>query len=106
MRAKKERVIRKGFAKKISEDMIQTAVALSYEKGERAPKILAMGKGELAQKIVKKAEKADVPLYEDGQLADTLSNLQIGDMIPPELYEVIAQILVFVDDMDHLRSKL
>ena len=39
-------------------------------------------------------------------LADTLSKLKIGDAIPPELYEVVAEILVFVDDMDRLKAKL
>ena len=83
-----------------------TAVAIAYEPGERAPKILATGKGYLADKIIEKAKEEDVPLYQDNQLANTLSRLEIGDMIPPELYEVVAEILVFVDDMDKLRSKL
>ena len=84
----------------------KTAVAIAYEQGERAPKILATGKGYLADKIIEKAKEEDVPLYQDNQLANTLSRLEIGDMIPPELYEVVAEILVFVDDMDKLRSKL
>ena len=84
----------------------KTAVAIAYEPGERAPKILATGKGYLADKIIEKAKEEDVPLYQDNQLANTLSRLEIGDMIPPELYEVVAEILVFVDDMDKLRSKL
>lgn len=84
----------------------RTAVAVAYEPGDRAPKILATGKGYLAEKIIEKAKEEDVPLYADGPLADTLSKLKIGDMIPPELYEVVAEILVFVDDMDKLRSKL
>ena len=42
----------------------------------------------------------------DDKLADTLSKLKIGDMIPPELYEVVAEILVFVDDVDRMKSKL
>ena len=82
----------------------KTAVAIAYEPGERAPKILATGKGYLADKIIEKAKEEDVPLYQDNQLANTLSRLEIGDMIPPELYEVVAEILVFVDDMDKLRS--
>ena len=53
-----------------------------------------------------KAKESDVPLYKDNKLAATLSKLEIGDTIPPELYEVVAEILVFVDDMDKLRSKL
>ena len=82
------------------------AVAIAYEPGDAAPKILATGKGAVAEKIVETAKEHDVPLYKDNKLADTLSRLKIGDMIPPELYEVVAEILVFVDDMDKLRSKL
>lgn len=84
----------------------KTAVAVAYEPGERAPKILATGKGEIAEKIIAKAKENDVPLYKDNKLADTLSKLKIGEAIPPELYEVVAEILVFVDDMDRLKAKL
>ena len=84
----------------------KTAVAIAYEPGEAAPKILATGKGEVAEKIIEKAKENDVPLYKDNKLADTLSKLKIGDAIPPELYEVVAEILVFVDDMDRLKAKL
>lgn len=84
----------------------KTAVALSYDKGDAAPKILATGVGEVAEKIIETAQKADVPLYEDAPLASTLSKLEIGDAIPPELYDVVAEILVFVNDMDQLKAKL
>ncbi|MCI9124349.1 MAG: flagellar biosynthesis protein FlhB [Eubacterium sp.] len=87
-------------------DKPKTAVALSYEPGEQAPKILATGKGALAEKIIDAAKQADVPTYKDDKLADTLSRLEIGDMIPPELYQVVAEILVFVNDMDKMRQKL
>ncbi len=87
-------------------DLRKTAVALSYEPGERAPKILATGKGEVADRIIEKAKESNVPLYKDNKLADTLSKLQIGDAIPPELYDVVAEILVFVDDMDRMKAKL
>ena len=50
--------------------------------------------------------KTAVALYKDNKLAKTLSKLEIGDAIPPELYDVVAEILVFVDDMDRLRSKI
>ena len=86
--------------------LAKTAVAVAYEPGERAPKILATGKGEVAEKIIEKAKENDVPLYKDNKLADTLSKLKIGDAIPPELYEVVAEVLVFVDDMDRLKAKL
>ena len=87
-------------------DADKTAVAISYEPGEAAPKILATGKGKVAEKIIETAKENKVPTYKDNKLASTLSKLQIGDMIPPELYEVVAEIFVFVDDMDRLRGKV
>ena len=84
----------------------KTAVAVAYEPGDRAPRILATGKGQIAEKIIEKAKENDVPLHKDNKLADTLSKLKIGDAIPPELYEAVAEILVFVDDMDRLKAKL
>ena len=87
-------------------DTGKTAVALAYEPGDVAPKILATGTGEVADRIIEKAKESKVPLYKDNKLADTLSRLKIGDAIPPELYEVVAEILVFVDDMDRMKAKL
>ena len=50
--------------------------------------------------------ESNVPTYKDDKLADTLSRLKIGDMIPTELYEVVAEILVFVNDLDKLKAKI
>lgn len=98
------------YVKKKGREQLQenkkTAVALAYQPGDAAPKILAAGKGEVAERIIETAEASDVPFYQDSGLAETLSKLQIGDTIPPELYEVVAEILVFVDDMDRMKSKL
>ena len=82
------------------------AIALSYDPTEDAPKVIASGKGLLAEKIIEKAKESDIPVHRDDKLADTLSRLEIGDMIPPELYEVVAEILVFVDAMDKIRGKM
>ena len=60
----------------------------------------------MAERIIERAKEADVPVHRDDKLAETLSRLEIGDMIPPELYEVVAEILVFVDSMDKIRAKL
>ena len=84
----------------------RTAVAIEYVPGETAPKILATGKGAVADRIIEKAKESNVPTYKDDKLADTLSRLKIGDMIPPELYEVVAEILVFVNDVDKLKAKI
>ena len=82
------------------------AIALSYDPNEDAPKVIASGTGALAERIIEKAKEVDVPIHRDDKLADTLSKLEIGDMIPPELYEVVAEILVFVDQMDKIKAKM
>ncbi|MCR5753356.1 MAG: EscU/YscU/HrcU family type III secretion system export apparatus switch protein [Acetatifactor sp.] len=85
---------------------IKQAIALEYNPDEDAPKVVATGRGILAEKIIEKAKEADVPVHRDDKLADTLSRLEIGEMIPPELYEVVAEILIFVDSMDKIKSKM
>lgn len=84
----------------------RTAVAIAYEPNEDAPKVIASGKGYLADRIIERAKEADIPIHKDSKLADTLSKLEIGDMIPPELYDVVAEILVFVDKMDRIKGKI
>lgn len=82
------------------------AIALEYDPSQDAPKVVASGRGLLAERILEKAKEANVPIHKDTKLADTLSRLEIGEMIPPELYEVVAEILVFVDAMDKIKSKM
>ncbi|MCI8528181.1 MAG: flagellar biosynthesis protein FlhB [Lachnospiraceae bacterium] len=88
------------------EKKVKQAVALEYNPADDAPRVIASGRGILAEKIIEKAQESDVPIHRDDKLADTLSRLDIGDMIPPELYEVVAEILVFVDSMDKLKGKV
>ena len=90
----------------LDKNKIKTAVALSYDPEEDAPKVIASGKGALAEKIIEKAKEANVAVHQDDKLAETLSRLEIGEMIPPELYEVVAEILVFVDAMDKIKAKM
>lgn len=82
------------------------AIALSYDSKEEAPRIIASGKGYLADKIILQAQESGIPLHKDAPLAQTLSKLEIGEAIPPELYEVVAEILVFVDNMDRIKGKV
>ena len=91
---------------KKEEKKVRQAIALEYNPSEDAPRVIASGRGILAEKIIEKAKESQVPVHRDDKLADTLSRLEIGDMIPPELYEVVAEILVFVDSMDKLKKKL
>ena len=91
---------------RLQKEKPKQAIALSYDPEEDAPKVIASGRGQLAERIIEKAQEHEVPIHRDDKLADTLSRLEIGDMIPPELYEVVAEILVFVDAMDKLRGKI
>ncbi|WP_026654948.1 MULTISPECIES: EscU/YscU/HrcU family type III secretion system export apparatus switch protein [Butyrivibrio] len=94
------------MADKDENKKVKTAVALGYDPNENgAPVVLASGKGALAEKIIEQAQENKIPVHEDSKLADTLSKLEIGEMIPPELYEVVAEILVFVDAMDKIKAK-
>lgn len=82
------------------------AVALTYDPNNQAPQVVASGQGVVADRIIERAKEADVATYKDEGLADTLLKLEIGDMIPPELYGVVAEILVYVDKMDKIKSKI
>ena len=82
------------------------AIALSYQSGDEAPKVVANGRGYVAEKILETAQESNVPIHQDAKVADALSNVDIGAYIPKELYEVVAEILVFVGDMERIREKM
>lgn len=88
-----------------NKDKNKTAIAIEYNPADEAPKILATGKGFLAEKIINEAKESDVPIHKDERLAKALSNLEVGDYVPPELYQVVAEVLVFVDHMDKIKEK-
>lgn len=83
---------------------LKKAAALTYLMGETAPKITALGKGEVALRIIKTAEENNVPVFENSGLVDTLLQLEIGEQIPPELYSVVAEVLVFISNIDKLKG--
>lgn len=95
-----------GNGDKPKENKVKQAIALEYDPNDQAPRVIASGRGILAEKIIEKAKESDVPIHRDDKLADTLSRLEIGEMIPPELYEVVAEILIFVDSMDKIKAKM
>ena len=79
---------------------IKVAVALAYNESEIAPKVVAKGKGWMAEKIIEKAKESGVVLQENPLVVNALSSLEVGEEIPPELYGVVAEILAFVYNMD------
>lgn len=78
-----------------NERLNQKAVALKYDGTEMAPVIVATGLGYMAERIVQIALEQDVPVYEDNSLATMLSRLELGEEVPPELYQLIVDIYVY-----------
>ena len=73
----------------------QLAVALHYDK-TGAPRVVAKGRGTIGARIVEIARAHDIPIEENEVLAGALSNVELGDEIPAELYKAVAEVLVFV----------
>ena len=79
----------------------QRAVALKYEmEKDRAPRVVAKGKGLIAQKIIEVAEEHNIPLYQDNELAQVLEALDLDTEIPPELFRAVAEVLAFIYRMN------
>ncbi|MEA2899586.1 MAG: flagellar biosynthesis protein [Bradyrhizobium sp.] len=73
----------------------QLAVALHYDKSG-APRVVAKGRGSIGEKIIEVARAHDIPIEENEVLAGALSNVELGDEIPAELYKAVAEVLIFV----------
>lgn len=73
------------------------AVALNYDSASMpAPKISASGQGAIAERIIELAKENDVPIRKDPDMVELLAQLDVGQIIPPELYTVVAEVLAFV----------
>jgi len=84
----------------------KTVVALRYDiDHDKAPLILASGRGLVADEILRIAEDNEIPLYEDPQLAKLLSKLELDMEIPPTLYTLVAEVLFFVYKLDRMAEK-
>ncbi len=81
------------------------AAALRYTAGNEAPEVLAAGAGEIAKRIVEAAREAGVPVREDPALAEALARLEVGRMIPSELYIAVAEALVWAYRLDAKASR-
>ncbi|MDF1506603.1 EscU/YscU/HrcU family type III secretion system export apparatus switch protein [Robertmurraya sp. DFI.2.37] len=73
------------------------AIALGYESGTKdAPRVIAKGKGIIAENILEQAAKHEVPIQEDAALVELLSKLNINETIPEELYQAVAEVFAFI----------
>jgi flagellar biosynthesis protein len=84
----------------------RTAIAMRYDVEEdKAPLILASGRGAVADEILRIAEENKIPLYENRELADMLAKLEIDTEIPSQLYVLVAEVLFFVYKLDKMAEK-
>ncbi len=75
-------------------DVEPKAIALVYDE-ERPPHVVAKGEGDIASEIIRIAHENDVPLYENADLIEALSHLELGDEIPEVLYRIVAEVIAF-----------
>lgn len=76
-------------------------VALKYKAGEDdAPRVVAKGQGSIADQILKLAEEHKIPMYQDADLVEVLSKIDLSHAVPPEMYQAVAEVLAFVYRMN------
>ena len=85
----------------------KAAAALRYKKGEDpVPRLVAKGMGAVAEKILQAAKEAGVPIHEDPDLLALLITLNINEVIPPEMYVAVAEVLAFIYRMNRKMPEL
>ena len=96
-------------------DDLSTAVALRYAEGDAAPRVVAKGRGLLAEEIVRRAQAAGVHIHESKELVSLLMQVDLDARIPPALYVAVAELLAWVyrvengltiTDARHVRSTI
>ncbi|WP_342512621.1 EscU/YscU/HrcU family type III secretion system export apparatus switch protein [Sporosarcina sp. FSL K6-1522] len=77
------------------------AVALSYDPNTReAPRVMAKGKGKIAENILEKAKAHNVPIQEDPSLVELLGQLDLNETIPEELYQAVSEVFAYIYHVD------
>ena len=78
------------------------AAALKYENNLQAPVVTAAGAGFVADKIIEEAKLNNVPVVYNKELSELLTNVEVGDYIPAELYEAVAYVIAYIAAVDKL----
>ncbi|GEM_PF-627786 len=88
------------------EKKLSEVVALRYDREEdqRAPSVVARGRGEIADRILETAVQAGVPIREDKDLLELLSLVELGEEIPVEVFGAVAQLISFLWQINEERT--
>jgi flagellar biosynthesis protein len=79
------------------------AVALKYNPSMDAPQVIAKGYEKLADRIIEQ-NKDEIEIIKDPGLVEELDKIDIGQNIPPELYQVVAEVLLFIANLDKMQE--
>jgi len=80
-----------------NEFLKRKAAALKYQQGsDKSPKVVASGRGVVADKIIEKAREFDVPFFKNEALANSLLDVDVGESIPPQLYKAVAEVFIWL----------
>lgn len=82
-----------------------TAVALAYREGQVAPKVVAKGRGLIAQEIIKRAKESGIYVHESSELVALLMQVNLDDRIPPQLYVAVAELLAWLYRLERDETK-
>ena len=88
-----------------SKPVRRQAIALAYQEGDDAPKVLAKGYGDVAERIVAEAKRQGVYVHDAPELVSLLMGLDLDERIPPMLYQVIAELLVWVYEISDAQAQ-
>lgn len=84
-------------------DTRQNAVALAYGSGDAAPKVVAKGRGLIAEQIIARAREHGVFVHESKELVSLLMQVDLDKQIPPALYRVVAELLAWLYHIDAIQ---
>jgi len=85
---------------------VKKAVALRYDQDQdEAPKVIAKGEGNIAKSIVEIASSNQIPIQKDESLVELLSQVELNEKIPEELYGVVAELFAFIYRLDQEKNK-
>lgn len=82
----------------------KTAIALAYQTGDTAPRVVAKGRGLIAQAIIERAREHGVFVHESGDLVGLLMQVELDENIPPHLYLAVAELLAWLYRMEKEES--
>jgi flagellar biosynthesis protein len=82
-------------------DLRQTVAALRYKNGMEAPVLVAKGRGLVAKEILRRAREAGLYVHQSAELVALLMQVDLDERIPPTLYRAVAEVLVWVHELEH-----